>query len=443
MKKGIKIGLILICTIVLSACNEDDNNIVAIDDQEFSPSILETMQIEKYAIEQNISIEDSRSRLEIIAKLADVYPNIEEYLSDDFTDVYFGVAENGTFSLNARSARKGELSILDNNFIQTMLKDTGVPINIQLNSALNNSVLKLAMDDMILKAFEENLGASSIHYDPITDSIILDVYDETFDKRRNIESDLGGSEEKYSFLDSYGIEVKLNKLDTPIQVQSVIGGGDLLSGGATECTAGFPATVNDVKGILTAGHCRQVVLDQYRGFSIDNGNYPLGKPTGNKSPDIDIEFYPVLTSAPLLPRFYYGHWNTNTQPINRVATRRDVAVGVPACHYGVTTGYSCGVISGFSTPVYFAGCNAYPNKCSKDSIIKVTSSNTDVRCKGGDSGGPWFMSDITKKETVALGIHSAGAKTLDGITCTTAHVSPLYNVSALGTVVIPTTTSLN
>lgn len=413
------------------------------DNTEISASALETMQVEKYSMEQNISIEDSRARLKTMAKLSDVYPSIEEYLDHDFTDVYFGMAENGTFSLNARSARKGDLSIIDSNFIETMFKNTGVPLNIQHNASLNKNDLKLAMDDMTPKAFGEIPGASSIHYDPITDSVIIDIYDENIGNRRSVESESERTEEAYSFLDSYGVEVKLNKLDAPIQTQSVIGGGDLLSRGATQCTAGFPATVNGVKGILTAGHCRQVVLDQYRGFSIDNSNYPLGRPTGNRSPDIDIDFYPVLTSATLLPRFYYGHWNTNTNPINRVATRRDVAVGTPACHYGVTTGYSCGVISGFSTPNYIAGCNAYPNGCSANSVIDITSSNRDFRCKGGDSGGPWFISNLSTRETLALGIHSAGAKFPDGITCSTGYVSPLYNVSALGTVVIPTTTSIN
>lgn len=212
-----------------------------------------------------------------------------------------------------------------------------------------------------------------------------------------------------------------------------------------QCTAGFPATVNGVKGILTAGHCREAVLNQYRGFSNDNSNYPLGRPTGSRSPDIDIEFYLVLTSAPLLPRFYYGHWSTNTNPINRVATRRDIAVGTPACHYGVTLGYSCGVISGFSTPKQIAGCNAYPYDCSAYSSINITSINTGFRCKGGDSGGPWFISvsDVNTRETLALGSHSSGAKFPDGITCSTGYVSPLYNVSALGAVVIPTTTSIN
>lgn len=192
---------------------------------------------------------------------------------------------------------------------------------------------------------------------------------------------------------SLGVPVRIEVAE-PAVVNAVFGSGTLADG----CTTGF--TVNHaasgLHGVLTAGHCQTSTgIDTYTG--IDGATATLGQQGWVKNANADLLWYTGSTGVTFGPWFYADAWRQVTGRRSQAAT----TVGSSFCHYGKNSGYSCGTIhtvysspGSICGPSYTAPCNA--------TFVRVGGSN--VRCVGGDSGGPWFTVG-----TLAAGIHFAGA----------------------------------
>ncbi|MBI7467571.1 hypothetical protein JEV30_23630 [Pseudomonas aeruginosa] len=190
-----------------------------------------------------------------------------------------------------------------------------------------------------------------------------------------------------------GVPVRIEEAEAA-EAQAVFGSGTLGEG----CTTGF--TVNHaasgLHGVLTAGHCQTASgIDTYTG--IDGAAATLGQQGWVQNANADLLWYTGTAGEAFGPWFYADAWRQTTGRRTQGAT----TVGATFCHYGKNSGYSCGTVATvYANPGSICGAPNYNSPCNA-SFVRV--GGTNVRCVGGDSGGPWFTAG-----TLAAGIHFAG-----------------------------------
>jgi hypothetical protein len=168
------------------------------------------------------------------------------------------------------------------------------------------------------------------------------------------------------------------------------------------CTTGFTAkTASNIKGVLSASHCPNESNRYHQNADV---NYPMTVFYEFGDDDEDWEYVKEPNSQPnphiVEPKFYSGiDYRTVT---NGDAPPRPI-VGDPVCHFGRTTGRSCGVIADdTSDPGDICGYPTFVSPCSAEFARVVDGpSGPDLDCDGGDSGGPWY------NVFQAYGIHKA------------------------------------
>lgn len=94
--------------------------------------------------------------------------------------------------------------------------------------------------------------------------------------------------------------------------------------------------------------------------------------------------------------------------------RSNQALGASVCHYGISTGYTCGfIISKKYAPSYVNNPNP--------TFIRVHNYDNVDLSQGGDSGGPWYSGQA------AWGIHSGhpGSDDYDALYMAINYISSL------------------
>ncbi len=258
-------------------------------------------------------------------------------------------------------------------------------------------------------------GLQGTHTDPRTGEVVLTV--------------LGGDEESRqmrlqvaSAARQLGVPVRIRAIPVPLERQAVRGSGSLDMG----CTTAFVVkrTTGTTTGVTTAAHCGPGSAN-YNG--VDGASATLTYQSRSFTASNDEQWY---TSAATEEPKFYANSTTTPRTLTGRRTQASTAVGNNFCHYGSTTGYSCGDVDAtdFQPTSYTCGPASNPVPCDATWISMVPpSSGTGLACAGGDSGGPWFVS------TVATGIHSAGASTGTGIgDCLLAVYQSTDRLSSLG-----------
>jgi len=138
------------------------------------------------------------------------------------------------------------------------------------------------------------------------------------------------------------------------------------------CTSGFSVKEGITKGITTAGHCSNT--QSYNGNSL---TFESEKETG--SYDIQWHTAPGYTVTNKIRTSSGG----STRDITATKSRSSQAIGNYVCKYGKTSHYTCGYIS--SKNFMYQGQATY--------IRADNTAGYDDLSSGGDSGGPWFLSN--------------------------------------------------
>jgi streptogrisin C len=163
------------------------------------------------------------------------------------------------------------------------------------------------------------------------------------------------------------------------------GGRRLEATGELECTTGFTVQHTGpgfVRGVTTSAHCRNP-LRYVEGGGV---NYPLTLMGERNDAERDAEWNAEGAHA-VFPRFWDGNQFRNVMDL----AARIGMVNDPVCHYGAFTGRSCGVVQ---TIHFDPGNICGPDRDSNCASTWVQVTGPNVRCFGGDSGGPWFRGGI-------------------------------------------------
>jgi len=164
------------------------------------------------------------------------------------------------------------------------------------------------------------------------------------------------------------VKVRVITVDAMMNLEADIYGGLPLR----TCTSGFSVKKGITKGITTAGHCSNT--QSYNGNSL---TFESEKETG--SYDIQWHTAPGYTVSNKIRTSGGG----STRDITATKSRSSQAIGNYVCKYGKTSHYTCGYIS--SKNFMYQGQATY---------IRVdNTAGYDDLSSGGDSGGPWFLSN--------------------------------------------------
>jgi len=190
-----------------------------------------------------------------------------------------------------------------------------------------------------------------------------------------------------------GHPIRVQLTVAPESDQHTRGGANL-----TDCTSGFVvANSAGTRGVTTAAHCPSA--QTY--YEFGGTSYPATFVAERYDADEDVQWH--TTSHDHYPEFY-ADLTTTARVLTGRRLRSSTAVGNTVCHRGMTSGYSCGSVESTTYQPTFAGaCNGVA--CAP-TFIKV--SGPDLRCAGGDSGGPWFNGQT------AFGTHKSGASSGPG-----------------------------
>lgn len=172
------------------------------------------------------------------------------------------------------------------------------------------------------------------------------------------------------------------------------GGAGLRDDGVFNCTSAFTVrrASDGTEGTLTASHCEGLnQMDENDG----SGGVTLTFSAPFASEHIgvygDVEWH--TTSHDDFPEF----WSTATsrRPVQGRIANSQISQNAFVCHYGRSSGYSCGNVSSVSTNSTFAWAGCGGCTVTARDLVAVVNANS----AGGDSGGPWFNS------YTAWGIH--------------------------------------
>ena len=346
--------------------------------------------IKTYSRDFSVSEDEASRRLAIMAK-SDLITQriIEKFGEDIIAGVYF---DNGSeFKVNVRTTKKGQKSrdVLD--FLNKELPNLNVEVI--PNSPRNFHSIENIIQNQTSVISKKVSNLQSLGYNPTTDKIAITVVDPTI-KNANEFYD------KYGLQKVAGMDTEIIILEKPFSTAMLMGGTSLSyrQGGGAGCTSGFSAFSGDgtMRGIITAYHCTGNETAKNLYFTDMYGtSHTLTLSPPRESSNHDMALYLADTNTPIASRIDDG---TNyAQDIADRKSRTSLKVGSTyLCHSGMTTHFSCGVVSSINTSVpsreyktdgtYKQVCKTNQSYCNN--FVTITSSN--LKCDGGDSGGPVF-----------------------------------------------------
>ena len=369
--------------------------------------------VQSYAKEFKVTDLEARRRLLIQSNLNKLVDKINVKYKGKIAGIYF---DNGNeFKLVVRITNKGKDTKTNWKLKGGLVNGITIPIEVKKNSQYNfNDIQEIINSkDIQLQVSRSVRGIQTLGYNPKEDKIEIDVYDNNLNKRSSVSSVL-------NLQNALGIPFIINYLSEPITTQAgeVAGGGDLFRKGneSSNCTAGFTGTRNGQLGVITAAHCMASgVVDRY-GDSLGIKFNILGNYT-NYSIDHDIAFFPISTTKIENKVYLMRVSDIYRAPLRITGTgiaklsngyQTEYVAGNRLCHFGQTTGYSCGNVESIVAGVGSngPGCSAQLKNinayCATNNVKVI---GPELKAASGDSGGPWF--DTSGK---AYGIHSAGGQ---------------------------------
>lgn len=343
-----------------------------------------------YAKEFKVSEEEAERRISIMSQSDYISEKIiEKFGEKDIAGVFF--ENEGNFKLVVRTTRQGQGSADILKFANQEFPD--IDIEVKTNSPRNFRAIQNILKNQPQVLDKKIKGFQSLGYNPKEDKLIVGIYDPTLESSNE-------AIEKYKISKISGMDVGIRLLQQPMDLAYLLGGAKLSSG----CTSGFSAYGADksTKGIITAFHCTSngtlknyILTDQFgstHSLVLEN---PLV--TANQ----DIVFLKTTSNTVPFDAYYQQSkeptiYYPDPVPIRTFGRKSELKVGESyACHEGITTGFSCGLIKDLDITFVSTATNPTNGVVSKrcnttgpNCYHFVSVQSKDLKCQPGDSGGP-------------------------------------------------------
>lgn len=240
----------------------------------------------------------------------------------------------------------------------------------------------IAALDRVVPVLDSVASNSSAEVDVKSGSIVLR-------SRTGLPTDVVASLEATAGVPIQGVTT----LDPAPALLHTYGGRKVTFNGTSACTTGFSVrnSGTGVYGVTTAGHCGNSGIVYYQTSSTYYSMTFMGERWDD---DQDAQW--MTGSHTVYPEFWDGssyRYVTGTESVSNM-------LGDYVCHYGITSGYSCGTITSTNfSPGSFCGPSPGNYPCYP-SWIKISTSGS-LFCNHGDSGGPVFLLGVAYGTTVS------------------------------------------
>lgn len=360
--------------------------------------------VESYSKDFSVSKDEALKRIKIMERSNLIIQKIiDKFGEDSIAGLYF---EHGkSFKLVVRTTKQGQKFRDILNFAQKDLPD--LEVEVLPNSPRNSRAIKNILENQTKVLSNKIVGLQSLGYNPMEDKIVVSVYD----PKIKTSSELAN---KYKIEKIAGLDVEMNLELAPAEPVAIVAGVDTYTPISGGCTVGFPAFASDkvTPGFITAYHCTANGTATTATLTDNSSNvtHNVTLSTPLSSANHDMAFYVAPKGTPINPKVYYRE-DGYLGPIYSQGRKSDLVIGSTyLCHFGRSTGTSCGLVSkvnvgplSTSTNKTSTGqplkiCNTSQTYCN-NTFIRITGDS--LRCKVGDSGGPILDG------TVAYGIASA------------------------------------
>ncbi|KRA39101.1 MULTISPECIES: hypothetical protein [unclassified Nocardioides] len=205
------------------------------------------------------------------------------------------------------------------------------------------------------------------------------------------------------------VEVQLVDAESRnLLANTVIGGRDLWSGGLVQCTGGFTAVRNGVRGMVTARHCPDTMT--YRNVAGIIQYVDHADPSGTDV--VDLQFHRTLSGHTTDNRF---QWSETTTDLRSVLSWANPVDNQFVCANGILSGFDCTNVDDPDT-CFSAD---WPGPTGIVQICRIATTTTNI-IDHTDSGGPWFSANT------AIGITSGFNSSADTSFFTRIRALPVY-----------------
>lgn len=354
---------------------------------------VSSQAVSSYMQQFNVSYEEATRRLKIMDESQTLAADIVKELGENsIAGVFF---DNGKdFKILVRTTKKGGKQYkLVNKFVQDNLKD--LPIEVIPGSSRNFRAIENIIKNQSNVLAKKLPGFQSLAYNPKTDSLVLEISEEDKSKKEAIIRE-------YNLEKISGMETVVNLIDGEISPVKFAGGGALLdTKNARKCTGGWPAkNLAGEPGLITAYHCISNGNTMDFNYNGNDGSSYRLKAIIPKASDHDLIFLKAPAGTAVdEPTFYKDFTPTSYYVYSGIPKTSLKVSETQLCHFGRTTGYSCGIVSNIDARIYkvssdvkdangkgVEACNGSNYWCGPSIIITGPS----LKCNSGDSGGPVF-----------------------------------------------------
>jgi len=192
-------------------------------------------------------------------------------------------------------------------------------------------------------------------------------------------------------------------------LDAIYGGEHIDTSSGGRCTSGFAAKNGSRRGMFTAGHCGGITTHwRSRTASHTGSSYSVSGTWTDYDENNDFSYYE--TSQWESDNFYVS--TSSTRDVTGFRARSSMN-GAYVCHFGTSSGYSCGTVVSITHDPRYSVCNWLVG-CNN---IWIRVEGPSLKACGGDSGGPWF------NWRTAYGIHSGSDNGANCSTSGTNHAS--------------------
>lgn len=346
--------------------------------------------VQSYMADYNIEKEEAIKRLEIISNSSLISDKLIEKFGDSLiAGVFF--EHYPEFKVVVRTTKKGQKARDVLTFANKEMPD----LNIEVipNSPRNFRSIENIINNQFSVLNKKVSGLQSIGYDPAKDEIVITIYDPTAKSSDELQK-------RYKLDKLAGMPSRIELAITPVTPSSIGGGIELTYNNKGRCTSGFAVTVNGQPGIVTAFHC---TLNQtIQNYTLTNGqaSYQLTLHPPKQSANHDMAVYLAPKGTVMTSKISLGKGILSE--VKAQGKRNALKIGQSyLCHYGRTTGFSCGTVATTNsrlaaksypsnqnaqqTPATIDVCNTTQPACNA-TFISISSSK--LNCESGDSGGP-------------------------------------------------------
>ncbi|SJM95291.1 hypothetical protein [Crenothrix polyspora] len=368
------------------------------------------MDATEYTKAYDVSFTEALRRLIIQLSSDDVEADLKNKYKDRLAGMY--VEHTPNYRLVVRL--KGNAGVLDTTF--PLANKTPVPFAEPLDLPVvfqTGAEYTLAELEKIRDAHLKEFGAipdlESVEIDERSGELVVDV----FEPETASSSSLSRSASLFKNLPikirrkSARLGNHANARASESMTMTMTAAGTSLYG----CTSGFNVTDKATQKKFfstTAAHCGnyKITLDDRK--TTGNDKIALNHVKDYWTADQDFQVMsvkPPLLQNILLPQFFakdnVAKILTGKRTLAHTNAHTGTVTGDIVCHYGATTGHSCGEVQSVRN---WRGIDCGPNEDIVCGRTSVSVAGDQLDCWVGDSGGPVFIGDV------AVGLHVEGSR---------------------------------